>query len=247
MSENLVQSLLRGIDILELVGEANDGLKLKDICAKLDLKIPTAHNLLKTLVSRGFLTKDAETVYFLGPRLKELGTVEVQNRFFSNMEELFLALRKKFPDSIVVYSEYFSGEIRVLTRMIPENKSIQHPHSVLKMYSSASGLVYMAFSDKHERSNIGLANPFWEHGAHLWGSPEKLEAYIDEVGKSGVAIYPFREDDYFRFALPVFTKGDCLKGALGVSLIKNEHSNTENALPEIIDTVKSELSFWVKK
>ena len=52
----LVQSVVRGLDLVRLLAESDGGMEFTHILAVTGLKRPTAHNLLKTLASRGFVT-----------------------------------------------------------------------------------------------------------------------------------------------------------------------------------------------
>ena len=45
----LVQSVERALDILELVSDAENGLRLNEIASRINLKNSTVHNLIRTL------------------------------------------------------------------------------------------------------------------------------------------------------------------------------------------------------
>ena len=52
-----VQSVTRGLEILERAAAAESGLTLAELAAALGVSRPTAFNLAKTLVVRGYLEK----------------------------------------------------------------------------------------------------------------------------------------------------------------------------------------------
>ena len=56
-SERTLQSVLRGFHVLEIVAAAHGGAALKDIAGQMGLKPPTAHILLNTLVTGGYLVR----------------------------------------------------------------------------------------------------------------------------------------------------------------------------------------------
>src|SRR3954465_11604598 len=60
MSRVTAPALRRGLDILELFLEPNDGLRVPEITEKLDLPRATAHELVNTLVDRGYLQAVSE-------------------------------------------------------------------------------------------------------------------------------------------------------------------------------------------
>lgn len=52
-----IQSVSRALDILELLANSSKGLKLQHVASGLGVKRQTAHNLLRTLVHKGFVRK----------------------------------------------------------------------------------------------------------------------------------------------------------------------------------------------
>ena len=54
----LVQSLLKSLDLLKLISLKNSGVRLNELAAETGIKKTTLHNLLRTLCARGFLVKD---------------------------------------------------------------------------------------------------------------------------------------------------------------------------------------------
>ncbi len=68
-------ALRRGLDILELFLESNEGLRVPDITARLDLPRASAHELVATLVDRGYLQAVSEppSRYTLGVNAFRLG------------------------------------------------------------------------------------------------------------------------------------------------------------------------------
>jgi DNA-binding IclR family transcriptional regulator len=69
------QTITRAIRVLKLIAErAPDGMRLVDLAQELHLERPTAHRLLKALISEGMLVRDpASRHYTLGSLVFELG------------------------------------------------------------------------------------------------------------------------------------------------------------------------------
>ncbi|MGH1569551.1 IclR family transcriptional regulator [Methylobacterium sp. P31] len=69
------QSIARAVRILKLLAQcAPRGLRLVDLAEELQLERPTAHRLLKVLISEGLLVRDTRSrLYTLGPLVFELG------------------------------------------------------------------------------------------------------------------------------------------------------------------------------
>jgi DNA-binding IclR family transcriptional regulator len=64
----------RTLSILNFLGEHDSaGFTLSELCRRLNLAKATAHTILATLVNAGFVTRNTERQYFLGPSVIPLG------------------------------------------------------------------------------------------------------------------------------------------------------------------------------
>jgi IclR family acetate operon transcriptional repressor len=71
-----IQSVQRALQILDVIGSSGGEATLTDIANKLQLKIPTCHHLLSTLISAGYAAKRrGSRAYVLGSRILALSTV----------------------------------------------------------------------------------------------------------------------------------------------------------------------------
>src|ERR1700712_3849744 len=78
-----VRSLLRALDLLELLADASSGLRLVDIAARADLAVSTVHRLLATLEERHFVFMDKETRRWrVGAKCLSVGAAFGRNRNF---------------------------------------------------------------------------------------------------------------------------------------------------------------------
>ena len=68
-----VQSVGRAFEILEVIAAQGGELSLSEIAASVGLPAPSAHRLLRTLVSLGYLRQETSRRYALAPRLIRLG------------------------------------------------------------------------------------------------------------------------------------------------------------------------------
>src|SRR3954449_8662048 len=70
-----VQSVGRGIDLLELVAEAGGEIGLSEPAERSGLPLASIHRLLRTMVDRGYMRQLPNRRYALGARLIPLGQV----------------------------------------------------------------------------------------------------------------------------------------------------------------------------
>lgn len=68
------QSIHRAIALLKQVATQHaGGVRLQALCDEVGLGMPTAHRIMRSLVSEGLVAKDGEGLYRLGPLTYELG------------------------------------------------------------------------------------------------------------------------------------------------------------------------------
>lgn len=214
---NLVQSLVRGLRILQRVGQSGDGLRLKDIATELGVKTPTAHSLLKTLVHEGFLERNGGQRYHLGRALQQLVQQGQDQGFQAELEQAVQSLGARLDCTTITYAVFTGAELQVRLRVSPDRPGeLQRPgHQTFSAYGSASCLAFLAFAGEEERLQFMEVHPFYEKGVTLWQSLDALERYLAGVRDQGVAVLPFQEP-HRRAAAPVFSGAGELCGTLGV-------------------------------
>ena len=78
-----VQSLTRGLSILEALGKAEGGLTLTDIAHRVELAPSTAHRLLATLEKMGYVYQAGDLgLWYVGLQAFAVGTTFLSNRDF---------------------------------------------------------------------------------------------------------------------------------------------------------------------
>lgn len=225
-SSDLVQALSRGLMVIELLANSEGGMTLQQLCLELDLKPATVHNLLRTLMARGYIEKKHKpTVYTLGPVLMQMVDMyrlrELQHRVGKEMGLIFA----RFPFARVTYSETISGEVFLKLRITPERPGLlERPwNSVMLPYTSASVLLFQAFWNINQRMRYSQRYPFNEYGFHIWQSEEKLEQFLNEVRANGYSAPPVDQNGLLRVAVPVLGAGNEVVGALGTATVLSPH------------------------
>ncbi len=217
---DLVQSLIRGLDILEIIVRDGDGIALKDISERLELKRPTAYNLLRTLTAKGFLVKHGSPPrYAPGAALSELLNDYSRRDYLRRGGEAVSSLFEEIQDATVSIAECVAGQIVSVLRMSPERPGfLERPQGrVLHPYGSASALVFQAYWGADEREGYRQRHLFWEHGAHIWENMEQLDHQLAEIREQGCAS-PSLGDGVFVAAAPVMGRGGDVVAALGIAM-----------------------------
>ena len=220
-NRNFVQSLLKGLDILATVAEAEaEGLRLVDIAERLELKTPTTHNLVQTLLHRRYLVRSNGNRYRLGPAFLELARRSGSGQFMRQAEKVLADLSRQFPEATVTLAQVIGDEIHFRRRISPDRPGImQRPIGlVFRPYANASGLVCLAFGAEDTLALLRERYPFHECAAHLWDSPRQLSRFLEEVRRKGYAVPPFPGQEGLRVAFPIMDAYGSLVATLGASV-----------------------------
>lgn len=120
-----VKSANRAIDIFELLASESHGLTVAEIGDKLGLARSSAHGLVRTLHSRGYLTEDGARRYHLGARLIQLGLnvadrLELRTAARAPLERLVAATRDT---ALLVVPE--GGELLYVDKVLSDGRDVR--------------------------------------------------------------------------------------------------------------------------
>jgi DNA-binding IclR family transcriptional regulator len=232
----MIQSVSRAIDILEAVAGAEAGLRLSEIADATGLKANTAHNLAGTLVQRGYVEKVDGPLYRLGPAAARLSERSSRSGFVAAGAEALREAVQQAPQATWVLSERMGGQIVVVLRMSPDRPGVlQRPQgTTFHPYANASGLALMAFLPEGEVLALREQHPFYEFGAHLWGTIGELNEFLDDVRDRGYAVPPFPDQAGFRAAAPVRDRHGNVLGAFGGSMGARSHAATDEMIKRVV-------------
>ncbi len=182
----LVGSVVKALDILQLAAESPSSIRLCDIAERLEMKTPTAHNLVRTLISRNFLVKDRNKRLCIGPAFFELPGRRRRGELLNRAEKVMRRLSVKFPDAVITLGELAGTEIFCRRRMSPDRLGeMQKPmNQSFHGYASVTGVALYLFGSVdtelwHRRWN------FEEHGIPIYGSREKFNEEVKRYRKLG--------------------------------------------------------------
>lgn len=218
---NLVQSVLRALDILLEVGSARQETTLCELGARLNLKTPTLHNLLRTLKARGFVRQiPGQARYTLGPAVFDLVSLRYESSLMAGAEDavrsLFNATGQK---TTVTFSEQIGVSLQTSLRMSPERPGImQKPRQpMLNPYTSATALVLHAFGSDEDKQALYERHPFQEEAGVFAADPDKYHALLIKTRRQGYALRPVSFSGQLAMAAPVLGPGGELLGIIGLS------------------------------
>lgn len=209
---NTVQSLERGLEILEWVVRADNGVRLGELAERLSLKKTTVHNLVRTLRLRGYLTQDSGARLHPGAALEDLFRQRARRGIYARAEAGMRRLLAAADEATLTFSELAGREICCRLRMSPEYPGVmQRPHlQTFSAYSSASGLCLQAFNPAY-REAMSASGGLEESSQRLWPTRSAFDRALKDTMQRGLAVISVK--DGVRLAVPV---GDT--HVLGISL-----------------------------
>ncbi len=250
-NNELIQSLLRAIDVIELVAQSERGLSLGEVCNALGLKQPTAHNLIRTLIARDFVEKTTSPVrYRLGSAVTRLAEERqshnvvrqastIMNDVFERIKGLLPAKLGPQDEASLSFSQHVGNEIVMLLRMRMQRPGVlERPRRVMTAYQSASPLAFQAFWSQEEVEDYRRQHPFLDQGAPIWKTKERLDAFLQKSRETGYAMPPIYPDEQVRAAVPVFDEGHRLLGVLGVGIWLKSPIDTKKLMKEMLEASK---------
>jgi DNA-binding IclR family transcriptional regulator len=222
---SLVQSLDRGLELLEAVAAQPQGLTLAEMAEFLEVSQPAAFNLAGTLVHRGYLVKTSKPVrYRLGRAVLDL----TQRFLAAGHEEergeamLELASRLDLGRGGVVLGEMLGGSFIFSMRVEGQRPGVLQrvTQRLPTPYHMATPLCLMAFMDADARALVEEAYPFHELGRGFWQDETELEAFLARVREQG--YLHLDRGGPFRAAAPIFDAAGNLSAGLGMNRRENE-------------------------
>jgi DNA-binding IclR family transcriptional regulator len=248
----LVQSLLRAVDVIELVAQSERGLSLGEVCNSLGLKQPTAHNLIRTLIARDFVEKTTSPVrYRLGPAVARLAEERLNHDVVRQasmiMNDLFERLKSFLParidttdEATLSFHQYVSGEIVMLLRMRMQRPGVlERPKHVMSAYQSAAPLAFQAFWSPEDAEEYRRRHPFLDQGAPIWKTQDALDSFLHKARELGYVQPPIFPVGQFRVAVPVFGDGHRLVGVLGAGIwLKSSSVDTKSLVKSMLESSK---------
>ncbi|HOG51907.1 MAG TPA: helix-turn-helix domain-containing protein [Lentisphaeria bacterium] len=208
---DMVQSVLKALDILRLAASSPRGMRLNEIAEALGMKTSTAHNLIRTLCARGFLSKDSANRFHSGNAIHELSSLSSRNQVMVKAAALLRQLYDDYPLATITFSELTTGAIRCRLRMSSDRPGeLQQPMDyVFQPYVSPTAVCLQATAvNAPEYEQLF---PFADFGAATWGTSEAFTQEKDLVRQQSYAIRRKNNATAIAFAVPE-------KYVLGLSL-----------------------------
>ncbi|MDF2371526.1 MAG: IclR family transcriptional regulator [Rhizobiaceae bacterium] len=215
----VLQSLMRGLNALDYLRQANAPVRLTDISNHLDVDKSNASHLMRTLIAAGYAQQADGRKYELGEKL-----VALKNQPKGPDLEAVIALREAMHPTMehLVDTSQECAHMAVLVGhrvwyvdkvTSPLPLKVDHPvGSLAPLHCTALGKAFLAFGSAIQ---TGALTPFTTRTII---DPDKLEAEIKETRRRGYAIDDEEYSAGIRcVAVPIYAVGGNMVAAVGLS------------------------------
>lgn len=199
-----VQSLLRGLDILRVLN-VDGALTTTEIGRKTGLPRITAYRLLQTLEVHGYVTRDEERRYRLGPSVMELSSLYSKQTWVLEVAAPIMQEQCRKLGWPLVLSANNGPRMVILHTTRDETGfwlRLKGPGSQLPLLRSAVGLAYLAHAPKNVASGLVRAALALDGDLtpELRRDPGLLRRILEEARKTGIA---YLRDSWQSEAVPL--------------------------------------------
>ena len=183
---DLVQSLLRGLELLQIAASEPEGLSLSEITQRANLQKSTVYNLLRTLCAKGFLEKGSDNRFRRGAALTALVSDGKNAAILERAAAAMQAVRQKFPEDTLVFTALENGTAKVKLRFSPNQPGVLQwwANRHFPPYLSVTALALQA-ANPAQNALIEQQYPFDEYGEALWGSEKFFHEELNKISQQG--------------------------------------------------------------
>ena len=213
MSE--IQSLARGLRVLEIMAEMTEGIGVTELADRLEVNKATASRLVHTLLAHGFVEQASDGRRFqLGPVLVQLSRSVINRMPLRETAKPYLHKLVKVTGECAHLAIYAQGQALYIDQ-VESDATLRVNAEVGQMaplYCTALGKVLLAFGDYPLPEDLEIRT------AATIITREKLVLELEKVRKQGFAIDDEEYDEGVRcIAVPVFDFRNKIVGAVGIS------------------------------
>lgn len=234
-----VQSLGRGMRILEVVSLKKEGAYLKDIAEEIGCSSAAAYHLVHTLVEAGYVKRLEDPArYVLGGKVIQLAENQKKDRFYEVLADQMRALARELSGAVIYLSEYIGGNVvvRFRTDVREMDRIREEGNRMLPPYVSAGSFVHIAFWSQEVLDEYQSRYSLEVYGLRFWRTRSAFKKALTELREQGVYLMPEKSLLYLKLAVPVFRPGGEFAAALTIQWNQADVRDIQCRREELITT-----------
>ncbi|TDO94345.1 IclR family transcriptional regulator [Halanaerobium saccharolyticum] len=243
----LIKSLDRALDILELIVDRENGMGVTEISRELEIHKSTVYRLLDTLKFRGFLEKNEDNhKYIAGIKLFELSSkvlneIDSRVRVRPYLEELMQKTEETIHLGILD-----AGEVIYLDK-VESNATIRMYSQVGKRvpaHSTSLGKAIMAHLPEERVKEILKEKGMEKNTENTITEVDKFLDHLEKVRKQGYAVDDEEQEEDIRcIAGPIFNHQGKVVAAFSISAPMTRMTESRmNELAELVVEYSQKMS-----
>jgi IclR family acetate operon transcriptional repressor len=220
-SEAAVRSVIRALDLLDLLGQSQAGLGLTQISEQTGLNSSTVHRLLSTLAMRGYVRQDAGSKrYLLGPQSLHLSQTalshfDIRNEALGPLRKLAMEARELANLALLADRE------AIYIAQAPADRGVQMFTSLgarVPLHCSGVGKAMLAFMPEAEAERLLQAASLPAFTVNTITNALRLQQELGLIRQAGYALdNEERELGVRCVAAPVFAADGRVTAAVSIS------------------------------
>jgi DNA-binding IclR family transcriptional regulator len=186
-----VPALDRALNILELLAQHPDGMRMREIAETLELPANSVFRLTATLEERGYLLREGDDMrYRLSRKLLSLGYKAIgEDKLIEHSLAIMQKLRDETQETVLIgVRAELQGIVLEQVASTQPVKFIVDPGTHFPLHTSAPGKAFISFLPAAEREALLRRMKFHRFNARTLDSRAKFEADIANVATQGYAI-----------------------------------------------------------
>ena len=238
-----IQSLEKGLRILDEIVEAPAPLKLSDIIRRFDMDRASAFRFLQTLERAGFLRKDATTkeydvggrLYYWASRLRE--KTRIIDSFHRYLERLAAITRQTAHLGLFVNDRVLLADFAHSDSII----AIRHVIGVLEpLYSSAVGKAILAYLPQERQDSLINNMEFVQYTKNTIMNAADLRINLTLTRQRGYAIDANETHEGLTcVARPIFNAENVPVASIGITCVTALVSADPGKFEHIIEAIQA--------
>lgn len=206
--KSLIQSLDRGLQLLEIISLASEPMGLPELADLLEVDRSTVHRLLGTLQQRNYVFQDSQSKrYSLGMRVIELSRRALDSINFRAIAKPYLkSLSKETGESTNLFILTNDHAVCVDYEASPSPLAVSNDIGIIYiMHATAGGKVLLAFMPEQLSLKIIKGSSLESFTPRTITDPNSLQMHLLQIREQGFAL-----DDEERYigvrciAAPIF-------------------------------------------
>jgi IclR family transcriptional regulator, KDG regulon repressor len=219
--ENMVKSVSRALDIIDIVSSQKDGLGVTEIAKQMDINKSSVYRILSTLVQYGYMEQDEETSrYKLGYKFLEMSSKLLESIDLRKEAKPYLQELEKETNEVIHLVVYDQGEVIYIEKL--EGTETLRMHSKVgkraPMHCTAVGKAILANLPSNVVLDILERKGMPRHTDKTITAKDEFLKELAQVKQKGYAL-DLEENEYgIRcIAVPIFDHVGKVIAAVSVS------------------------------